>query len=87
VDQIYFFVVAKIHSCGQSSLSNLGCTSPATTGWQSCCSTRSPAPMGWTWVCRATTRWSSRRGGGGLLIIGKADVIADRSTYKSYPFW
>jgi simple sugar transport system substrate-binding protein len=24
--------------------------------------------------------------GGGLLIIGKADVIADKSTYKSYPF-
>lgn len=23
---------------------------------------------------------------GGLLTIGKADVIADRSTYKSYPF-
>ncbi|PSL83392.1 LacI family transcriptional regulator [Variovorax sp. WS11] len=24
--------------------------------------------------------------GGGLLIIGKADVIADKSTYRSYPF-
>jgi len=27
-----------------------------------------------------------KRAGSGLLIIGKADVIADKSTYKAYPF-